>query len=179
MEIGEGWPLQHHQLRDCRTQDERPVLSGLCSFHDITLPVLASFWAITGLSENIQAPGNEREFVVLSTCKRNKWPSRATDSSPVTWDDASVTHARLLSLRRLCPMPCLHHLCFSEAGVMCLVTPSPLHFCVGKMYYHSSPCRRQMRLLGFPTTVLYGLGALPCINTHWYANSEAKKRHYK
>lgn len=30
---------------------------------------------------------------------------------------------------------------FSEAGVMCLVTPSPLHFCVGKMYYHSSPCR--------------------------------------
>ena len=55
---------------------------------------------------------------------------------------------------------------FSEAGVMCLVTPSPLHFCIGKMYYHSSSCRRQMRLLGFPTTVLYGLGALPCINTH-------------
>ena len=37
-----------------------------------TLPALASFWAITGLSENIQASGNEREFVVLSTCKRNK-----------------------------------------------------------------------------------------------------------
>ena len=125
VEIGEGWPLQHHQLPDCRTQDERPVLSGLCSFHDITLPALASFWAITGLSENIQASGNEREFVVLSTCKRNKWPSRATDSSPVTWDDASVTHALLLSLCRLCLMPFLHHLWFqwSWSNVSCHSIP--------------------------------------------------------
>lgn len=72
-----------------------------------------------------QASGNEREFVVLSTSKRNKWPSRATDSSTVIWDEASATHGRLLSLCGLCLMPCLHHLWFqwSWSNVSCHSIP--------------------------------------------------------
>lgn len=48
-------------------------------------------WHHSGQSlASVEHPGsgNEREFVVLSTSKRNKWPSRATDSSTVIWDEA-------------------------------------------------------------------------------------------